>query len=70
MNKLKAFIATTVLGGVTVILPAAILVAVFAFLFGFVFNFISPVTRMKRMTYLLLLTCLTNACKRYARKAR
>jgi uncharacterized membrane protein len=44
MNKIKSFIATSLLGGVTVILPVAILAAVFGWVFNFTTNLIQPLT--------------------------
>ena len=44
MNKIKNFFVTSLLGGVTVILPVAILAAVLAWIYGFVTNLIQPLT--------------------------
>lgn len=44
MGKIKQFLVTTLLGGVMVILPVAILVAVFGWFFRFVTNLIQPLT--------------------------
>ena len=44
VNKIKSFILTSLLGGVIVVLPAAILVAVFGWVFNFVTNLIQPLT--------------------------
>ena len=44
MKKLKAFVMTTILGGIVVILPAAILLFVFKWLFGMVLGGIKPMT--------------------------
>lgn len=46
MKKLKEFIQTSLLGGFTIILPVAILIAVFGWLFNFVSNLISPLTNV------------------------
>lgn len=42
MEKIKNFLLTTLLGGVTVILPIAILFFVFSWIFGFITNLIQP----------------------------
>ncbi|MCK5114321.1 MAG: DUF502 domain-containing protein [Phycisphaerae bacterium] len=42
MKKLKAFVLTTILGGVVVILPAAILLFVFKWIFGMVISGVRP----------------------------
>ena len=44
MDKIKSFIMTSLLGGVIVILPVAILVAVFGWVFSFTTNLIQPFT--------------------------
>ena len=44
MNKLKSFIMTSLLGGVIVVLPIAILIAVFGWVFNFVTDLIQPLT--------------------------
>ncbi len=44
MNKIKSFIATSLLGGVMVVLPVAILMAVFGWIFNFVTSLIQPLT--------------------------
>lgn len=44
MKRMKEFIFTTLLGGLTVILPAIILFFVFNWLFNFITNLIQPVT--------------------------
>jgi uncharacterized membrane protein len=44
MKKFKAFVMTTILGGIVVILPAAILLFIFQWLFGMVLNGIRPMT--------------------------
>ncbi len=46
MNKIKQFFLTTLLGGVTVILPVAILAGVLGWLFNFVTNLIQPLTNV------------------------
>ncbi|VAX36817.1 Uncharacterized membrane anchored protein MROS_1280 [hydrothermal vent metagenome] len=46
MNKIKSFFITTFLGGVTVILPVAILLAVFGWLFNFITGLIQPLTNV------------------------
>jgi len=46
MNKAKAFIKTSVLGGVAVILPAAILAFIFKWIFSFVTELIQPLTNL------------------------
>jgi len=44
MGKIKSFIMTSLLGGVIVILPVAILAAVFGWVFSFTTNLIQPFT--------------------------
>lgn len=44
MNKIRSFIVTSLLGGLIVILPVAILAAVFGWVFSFVTNLIQPFT--------------------------
>ena len=44
MNKMKSFIMTSLLGGVIVILPIAILAAVFGWVISFTTNLIQPLT--------------------------
>lgn len=44
MNKIKSFIVTSLLGGIIVVLPVAILAAVFGWVFSFVTNLIQPLT--------------------------
>lgn len=44
MNKIRSFIVTALLGGLIVILPVAILAAVFGWVFSFVTNLIKPFT--------------------------
>ena len=44
MDKIKSFIMTSLLGGVIVILPVAILAAVFGWVFSFTTNLIQPLT--------------------------
>ena len=44
MNKMKSFIVTSLLGGIMVILPVAILAAVFSWVFRFTTNLIQPIT--------------------------
>jgi protease I len=46
MKKFKIFLRTTVLGGLVVILPVAILVAVFSWLFGVITSLVQPLTRL------------------------
>ncbi len=46
MDKIKAFFLTSVLGGVTVILPTVILISVFSWLFNFVRKLIAPITNL------------------------
>jgi len=46
MQKFKSFLMTSLLGGVTVILPVAILAAVFGWIFNFVTDLIQPITNM------------------------
>lgn len=46
LRRLKAFIRTSLLGGVTVILPIAILAVVFNWIFRFVTGFIKPLTTL------------------------
>ncbi|NIB44377.1 DUF502 domain-containing protein [Pseudomaricurvus alkylphenolicus] len=44
MGKLRSFIALTFLGGITVVLPIAILMILFQWLFALVTDFIQPLT--------------------------
>jgi len=44
MNKMKSFVMTSLLGGVMVVLPVAILVIVFGWIFNLVTNIIQPFT--------------------------
>ena len=44
MNKLKAFVKTTFVGGFTVVLPVAVLLVVFSWVFKFATGLISPLT--------------------------
>ncbi|MCK5013857.1 MAG: DUF502 domain-containing protein [Candidatus Omnitrophica bacterium] len=44
MNKIKSFIMTSLIGGIIVVLPVAILAAVFGWVFSFVTNLIQPFT--------------------------
>ena len=44
MGKLKSFIATSLLGGVMVVLPVVILLGAFGWAFNFVTNLIQPLT--------------------------
>ena len=46
MSRLKRFIRTSILGGVAVILPAAILVFIFKWVFGVVTGLIQPLTNL------------------------
>ena len=46
MDRFKAFLGTTFLGGVLVILPVAILFGVFGWLFGMVTRLIQPLTSL------------------------
>lgn len=46
LRRLKAFIRTSLLGGVTVILPIAILAVVFSWIFHFVTRLIQPLTTL------------------------
>ncbi|MCK5179861.1 MAG: DUF502 domain-containing protein [Candidatus Omnitrophica bacterium] len=46
MSKIKSFIMTSLIGGVIVVLPTAILVAVFGWVFSFVTNLIQPLTNL------------------------
>ncbi len=46
MNKIKSFFMTSLLGGIMVVLPVAILVAVFGWIFNFVTNLIQPMTNL------------------------
>jgi len=46
MGKVKAFIKTSILGGVAIILPTAILVFVFKWIFTFVTGLIQPLTNL------------------------
>jgi len=44
MDKLKSFVQTSLLGGIIVILPVALLIVIFGWIFRFVTNFIQPLT--------------------------
>lgn len=46
MEKIKSFIMTSLLGGFVVILPVAILVAAFGWIFNFVTDLIQPLTNL------------------------
>lgn len=46
MERLKSFVLTTLLGGLTVILPGVILFFAFSWVFGFITNLIQPLTNM------------------------
>jgi uncharacterized membrane protein len=46
MNKIRSFIGTSILGGVVVILPAAILVFIFKWVFNFATGLIQPLTNL------------------------
>jgi uncharacterized membrane protein len=46
MHKLKEFLKTSLLGGVVVILPVAILVSVMVWVFNLISGWISPLTRL------------------------
>ena len=46
MSKIKSFIMTSLLGGMIVILPVAILAAVFGWVFSFTTNLIQPFTNL------------------------
>ncbi len=46
ISKLKIFFKTSVIGGLTVILPVVILVAVFSWLFTFITGLIQPLTKL------------------------
>ncbi len=46
MKRIKLFFTTMLLGGVTVILPVAILAAIFGWLFNFVTSLIQPLTNI------------------------
>ena len=46
MDKAKTFIKTSILGGVAVILPTAILIFVFTWIFGFATALIQPLTNL------------------------
>jgi uncharacterized membrane protein len=46
MNRFKYFLKTTILGGVTVILPIAVLVFIFKWLFKVITNIIQPFTNI------------------------
>ena len=46
MDKLKEFLKTSLLGGVVVILPVAILVSVTVWVFNLISGWISPLTRL------------------------
>ncbi len=46
MNRLKIFFKTTLLGGLAVILPAALLFLIFKWLFNWVTNVIQPLTNL------------------------
>lgn len=44
MNKFKSFLKTSFIGGIVVVLPVAILIAVFQWVFNFVTGLIGPLT--------------------------
>ena len=44
MQKLRAFVATTTIGGITVVLPAVLLIMIFRGLFGWASGMIRPLT--------------------------
>ena len=46
MRRLNAFIRTTILGGTVVILPIAILIFIFRWIFYFITDLIQPLTNM------------------------
>ena len=46
MNKAKGFMKTSILGGVAVILPAAILVFIFKWIFDLITGMIQPLTNL------------------------
>jgi len=46
MNRLKIFIKTSLLGGLAVIMPAALLFLIFKWLFNWVTDIIQPLTRL------------------------
>jgi len=70
MKQLKTFVMTTILGGIVVILPAAILLFVFKWLFGMVLNGIRPVTETivkesnfgVAMATIIVLTVIVGGC--------
>jgi uncharacterized membrane protein len=51
MEKLKTFIKTSILGGTIIILPVAILVFVFKWIFHFITNLIQPLTNVVLKRY-------------------
>lgn len=50
MEKLKEFTKTTLLGGLVVILPIALLLFIFKWIFGIVTNIIQPMTNLVMIT--------------------
>ena len=46
MNRLRRFVTTTMIGGIAVVLPVAILVFLFIWLFGIVLDIITPVAEL------------------------
>ncbi len=46
LNRIKTFFKTTLLGGVIIILPVVILILVFKWLFGMVFDAIQPLAKL------------------------
>ena len=53
MKRISAFFKTSLLGGTVVILPVAILILVFAWIFRFITNTIQPLTNMVIKRFLL-----------------
>jgi uncharacterized membrane protein len=46
MKRLKRFFLSTLVGGITVLLPIGVLIFIFQFIFNFVLNFISPISKL------------------------
>jgi len=46
MNKTRNFLKTTLLGGITVILPTVVLLLIFGWFFGQILNLVKPLTKL------------------------
>ena len=51
MNRFKSFLTTSILGGLTVLLPGAIVLIVFSWIFDKVANLIEPLTHLVVQTF-------------------